>query len=96
MADPAEPPPAASETVSTTHPDAAWAVKWGRAALAYYNNYLIDTPRQVIHHLRDGGGVRGRGPDDGFGSWSSAFVGLRRTLITGGMSHPVAILVFLA
>ncbi len=59
VADPAEPRPAASGTASTTDPDAAWAVKWGRAALAYYNNYLIDTPRRVIQHLRDGGGVRG-------------------------------------
>jgi len=59
VADPAEPRPAASGTASTTDPDAAWAVKWGRAARACYNNYLIDMPRRVIHHLRDGGGVRG-------------------------------------
>ncbi len=48
VADPAEPLPVASGTVSTTDPDAAWAVKWGRAALAYYDNYLIDTPSRVI------------------------------------------------
>lgn len=48
VADPAEPPPAASGTVSTTDPDAAWAVKWGRAALAYYDNYLIDPTSRVI------------------------------------------------
>ena len=34
--------------MSTTDPDAAWAVKWGRAALAYYDNYLIDTTSRVI------------------------------------------------
>ena len=43
VADPAEPPSVASGTVSTTDPDAAWAVKGGRAALAYYDNYLIET-----------------------------------------------------
>ncbi len=48
VADPAEPLPVVAETVSTTDPDAAWAVKWGRAALAYYDNYLIDTPSRVI------------------------------------------------
>jgi len=48
VVDPAEPPPPASRTVSTTDPDAAWAVKWGRAALAYYDNYLIDSPSRVI------------------------------------------------
>ena len=48
VAEPAEPAPAAAGTVSTTDPDAAWAVKWGRAALAYYDNYLIDTPSRVI------------------------------------------------
>ena len=38
--DPAGPPPAepmaAARTVSTTDPDAAWAVKWGRAGFAYF------------------------------------------------------------
>jgi hypothetical protein len=34
--------------VSTTDPDAAWAVKGGPAVLAYYGNYLIDTASRVI------------------------------------------------
>ena len=71
------------------------AVKWGRAALAYYNNYLIDTPRRVIHHLRDGGGVRG--------PRSRMVSGVGRQRLwdciappTGGMSHDEAILAFVA
>src|SRR5258708_11086046 len=44
--DPAGPPPAdqkaAARTVSATDPDAAWAVKWGRAGFAYFDTYLID------------------------------------------------------
>jgi hypothetical protein len=71
-------------------------VKWERAALAYYNNYLIDTPRRVIHHLRDGGGVRGPRSRRWSRGWSSAFVGLHRTPTTGGMSHDEAILAFVA
>ena len=90
VADPAEPRPAASGTASTTDPDAAWAVKWGRAALAYYNNYLIDTPRRVIHHLRDGGGVRGPRSR----RWSRVLVvsvcGTASPPPTGGMSHDEA------
>jgi transposase len=38
----------AAETVSTTDPDAAWAIKGGPAMLAYYDNYLIDTHSRVI------------------------------------------------
>lgn len=34
--------------VSTTDPDAAWARKYGTAAFAYFNHYLIDTPSQII------------------------------------------------
>ena len=34
--------------VSTTDPDAAWAVKGGPAVLAYFDNYLIDTASRVI------------------------------------------------
>ena len=42
-----EPPP--SGPVSTTDPDAAWtAAKSGPALLAYYDNYLMDTPSRVI------------------------------------------------
>ncbi len=42
-----EPPP--SGPVSTTDPDAAWtAAKGGPALLAYYDNYLMDTPSRVI------------------------------------------------
>jgi transposase len=42
-----EPPP--SGPVSTTDPDAAWtAAKNGPALLAYYDNYLMDTPSRVI------------------------------------------------
>ncbi len=44
---PSEPPPA-SGTMSATDPDATWAVKWGRAGFAYYDNYLIDNARRVI------------------------------------------------
>ncbi len=50
--DPAGPPPAdpkaAARTVSATDPDAAWAVKWGRAGFAYFDNYLIDNASRVI------------------------------------------------
>lgn len=34
--------------VSTTDPDAAWAVKSGPATLGYFNNYLVDTASRVI------------------------------------------------
>jgi transposase len=36
------------EKVSTTDPDATWAVKSGPAMLGYYDNYLIDTTSRVI------------------------------------------------
>ncbi len=43
------PPQAPSGSVSTTDPDAAWTAAKGRPALlAYYDNYLIDTPSRVI------------------------------------------------
>ena len=43
------PPRGTSGSVSTTDPDAAWtAAKGGPALLAYYDNYLIDTPSRVI------------------------------------------------
>src|SRR5215510_7795849 len=41
---PPEPPPA-SGTMSATDPDPTWAVKWGRAGFAYFDNYLIDNAR---------------------------------------------------
>jgi hypothetical protein len=34
--------------VSTTDPDATWAVKSGPATLGYYDNYLVDTTSRVI------------------------------------------------
>jgi len=34
--------------VSTTDPDAAWAVKSGPATLGYFDNYLVDTASRVI------------------------------------------------
>ncbi len=44
-----EPPGGTAGSVSTTDPDAAWtAAKGGPALLAYYDNYLIDTPSRVI------------------------------------------------
>jgi transposase len=44
-----EPPRSTSGSVSSTDPDAAWtAAKGGPALLAYYDNYLIDTPSRVI------------------------------------------------
>jgi transposase len=36
------------EKVSTTDPDATWAVKSGPAILGYYDNYLVDTTSRVI------------------------------------------------
>jgi hypothetical protein len=47
VADPEE-RPIAQETVSSTDPDAAWAVKSGPATLGYYDNYLVDTTSRVI------------------------------------------------
>jgi len=47
VADPDE-HPIAQQMVSTTDPDAAWAVKRGPATLGYYNNYLVDTTSRVI------------------------------------------------
>jgi transposase len=47
VADPEE-RPIAQEKVSTTDPDAAWAVKNGPATLGYYDNYLVDTTSRVI------------------------------------------------
>ena len=38
----------AQEMVSSTDPDAAWAVKSGPATLGYYDNYLVDTTSRVI------------------------------------------------
>ena len=34
--------------MSTTDPDATWAVKSGPAELGYYDNYLVDTTSRVI------------------------------------------------
>ena len=48
VADPPPEPPPASGIRSATDPDAAWAVKWGRAGFAYYDNYLIDNASRVI------------------------------------------------
>ena len=36
------------EMVSSTDPDAAWAVKSGTTTLGYYDNYLVDTTSRVI------------------------------------------------
>ena len=36
------------QMVSTTDPDAAWAVKSGPATLGYFDNYLVDTASRVI------------------------------------------------
>ena len=36
------------EKVSTTDPDATWAIKSGPAVLGYYDNYLVDTTSRVI------------------------------------------------
>jgi transposase len=36
------------EKVSTTDPDATWAIKSGSAVLGYYDNYLVDTTSRVI------------------------------------------------
>src|SRR4029077_11465388 len=47
LADPEE-RPIVQEKVSTTDPDAAWAVKSGPATLGYYDNYLVDTTSRVI------------------------------------------------
>jgi transposase len=47
VADP-EARPLAQEMVSSTDPDAAWAVKSGPATLGYYDNYLVDTTSRVI------------------------------------------------
>ena len=40
--------PIVQEMVSTTDPDATWAVKSGPATLGYYDNYLVDTTSRVI------------------------------------------------
>ena len=48
VAEPPPEPPPASGIMSATDPDATWAVKWGRAGFAYYDNYLIDNARRVI------------------------------------------------
>ncbi len=40
--------PKVQEMVSTTDPDATWAVKSGPATLGYYDNYLVDTTSRVI------------------------------------------------
>jgi len=47
VADPEE-HPIVQQMVSTTDPDAAWAVKNGPATLGYYDNYLVDTTSRVI------------------------------------------------
>ncbi len=36
------------EKMSTTDPDATWAIKSGPAVLGYYDNYLVDTTSRVI------------------------------------------------
>jgi hypothetical protein len=40
--------PIAQEMVSSSDPDAAWAVKSGPATLGYYDNCLVDTTSRVI------------------------------------------------
>jgi transposase len=42
------PAPAKPHTRSTTDPDAAWAVKRGPAAFAYFDHYLVDRDSRVI------------------------------------------------
>jgi transposase len=44
----AEGRPKLQEKVSTTDPDATWAIKSGPAVLGYYDNYLVDTTSRVI------------------------------------------------
>jgi transposase len=46
--EPPAPRAKAPTSLSTTDPDAAWAVKHGAAAFAYLNHYLIDTTSQII------------------------------------------------
>jgi hypothetical protein len=48
MADQEEHTMLPQQMVSTTDPDAAWAVKSGPATLGYYDNYLVDTASRVI------------------------------------------------
>ena len=48
VAEPPPEPPPASGIMSATDPDATWAVKWGRAGFAYYDNYMIDNASRVI------------------------------------------------
>ena len=40
--------PMVPPTVSTTDPDAAWAVKRGPAAFAYFDHYLVDRDSRII------------------------------------------------
>ena len=42
------------EKVSTTDPDATWAIKSGPAVLGYYDNYLVDTTSRVILSVQRG------------------------------------------
>ena len=44
------------EKVSTTDPDATWAIKSGPAVLGYYDNYLVDTTSRVILSVQRGSG----------------------------------------
>jgi hypothetical protein len=62
--------PIAQEMVSSTDPDAAWAVKNGPATLGYYDNYLIDTTSRVILSV-DATPAR-------FLIWSISFIGTFR------------------
>ena len=48
MAPTLTPTPALPPTRSTTDPDAAWAVKRGPAAFAYFDHYLVDRDSRVI------------------------------------------------
>jgi transposase len=45
---PAEPPVAQQEKVSTTDPDSTYATKGGPARLGYYDNYLVDNSSCII------------------------------------------------
>src|SRR5437899_2861526 len=62
VADPPPKPPPASGTLSSTDPDAAWAVKWGRAGFAYYDNYLIDNASRHPRCGRHPGALSARAP----------------------------------
>jgi hypothetical protein len=58
-----------AELVSATDPDAVLATKGGATAMAYYDNYLIDTASRVILEVKATPALFHQEPEAATGWW---------------------------